>query len=507
MEAACPTNIRELPTFFPDQPILHSEAKSSTSTADYTARDPPPPQYRFISSRPYLDLLLNLKEFISGLVNDLGIGQVSCQSMQNGLDAMAMVSFRDEKQAIAAAAGLAGRIRVNRVPVAVPEHSQIGDYTFIVGQQQKTEDGHVEFVPAEALTGSFCLDAAQKQTGTKAVIVKLALQMAVADAEFGLFFGGYIVIAAQLVKSADPSRPGLTLLLSPTFKLQSKPLPIPTTEERLTPFQTNIPPEPFLAILIAMLCANLLPGCSVTSPPAAFLEPRLLNAIPDVMEDEEDDDESNRNNDRDTGEDRDKRSSIPAYSLQIRTNAMMLRHPWLNCSDIHHIAFVGHPPRPLSNVQSALAVKGSIPSTKSLLTSPPHLRNLLRASRIPSTNIDTVTLVERIQFVSEHHSEMVLRELYMYDVVLKGCSSSLSFMGRSRGQPVVVGNVKEDLGVVEWKSLVDSVKKLHSSGVMHGDLEPRNVSRTREGTFKFFDFGRLEMHRCRKGGCEEAAVG
>ncbi|KAK0184907.1 kinase-like domain-containing protein [Armillaria mellea] len=380
-------------------------------------------------------------------------------------------------------------------------------------------------------------DEKQKQTGAKAMIVKLALQMTVADAEFGLFFVGYIVIAAQLVKSADPSHSGLTLLLSPTFKLHNQPLPIPNMEKRLTPFHNDILPEPFLAILVAMLCANLLPGRSVTMPPAAFLEP-----IPDVEADEEDDDESDRNNDKDTSEDRDEQSGIPAYSLQIRTNAMTLRHPWLNCSDIHRIALVGHSARPPSNVQR---VKGSIPSKKSLSTSPPHLRNLLRAPRIPSTNIDTVTLVERIRvgrwssiytcrvesedklcimkLVEERHSEMVLRELYMYDAVLKGCSLVPQFYGafqRPAGgwfgfllenvgdslEDVYGsewGNVKADLSVADWKSLVDSVKKLHSLGIMHGDLEPRNVARTREGTFKFFDFGRSEMHRCRKGGCEE----
>ena len=95
----------------------------------------------------------------------------------------------------------------------------------------------------------------------------------------------------MVVKSADPSRSGLTLLLSPTFKLHNKPLPIPKTGERLTPFQTNILPEPFLAILVAMLCANLLPGRSVTMPPAAFLEPQQLNMIPDIDEDEEDEED------------------------------------------------------------------------------------------------------------------------------------------------------------------------------------------------------------------------
>ncbi|KAK0482026.1 hypothetical protein EDD18DRAFT_1202448 [Armillaria luteobubalina] len=445
---------------------------------------------------------------------------------------------------------------------AVPKYSQMGDSNFVVGRRMKTEDDRFEFVPlkacsdedkaywvllskTEALSRSFTLDAAQKQTGAKAMIVKLALQMAVADAEFGLFFGGYIAIAAQLVKSADPSRPRLTLLLSPAFKLQNKPLPIPKTEERLTPFQTNIPPEPFLAILVAMLCANLVPGHSVKSPPAAFFDPPQLNTIQDVDEDEDEDDKSESNNDRDTGEDRDEKSGIPTWSLQIRTNAMMLRHPWLDCSDVHRITLVGHPPQPLSNVRNTPALKGPIPSTNSLSTSPPQLRDLLRAPRIPSTNIDTVTLVEQIRvsewssiytcrvegqdklcimkLVSECHSEMILREMYMYDVVLKGCSLVPQFYGTFQ-RPAGgwfgfllenVGDsledvyssewsyVKADLGVVEWKTLVDSVKKLHSLGVMHGDLEPRNVARTKEGIFKFFDFGQSEMHRCRMSRCEE----
>ncbi|KAK0478000.1 kinase-like domain-containing protein [Armillaria luteobubalina] len=424
----------------------------------------------------------------------------------------------------------------------------IGDFNIIVGRGTETEDGDLELVPlkacsdedkaywvllskTEALSRSYSLDASQKQTGAKAMIVKLALQMAVAGAEFGFFF----------VKSTDLSRPGLTLLLSPAFKLQNKPLPIPKTEEQLPSFQTNILPEPFLAILVAMLCANLVPGHSVKSPPAAFLESLRLKTIPDVDED----DESDSNNDRGTGENRDEQSGIPACSLQVRTSAMMLRHPWLDCSDVHRIVLVGHPPQPLSNVQNTLAVKGPIPSTKPLSTSPPQLRNLLCAPRIPSTNIDTVTLVEQIRvgkwssvytcrvegedklcimkLVSECHSEMILREMYMYNVVLKGCSLIPQFYGTFQ-RPAGgwfgfllenVGDsledvyssewsyVKADLGVVEWKNLVDSVKKLHSLGVMHGDLEPRNVARTKEGTFKFFDFGRSEMHRCQKSRCEE----
>ncbi|KAK0432165.1 uncharacterized protein EV420DRAFT_1772379 [Desarmillaria tabescens] len=546
MDAACPTSIKELLTFLPDQPKLHSEAKSSTSTADYTAKDPPPPKYRFISSRIYPDLLLNLKEFISGVVNDLSIGEASCQSMQHALNNMSEVCFRNETQvsqyggyvaeavhpvveAIAAAAGLAGGIGVKRVPVAIPQWS-LGHFNFIVGRRNKTEDGRFEIVPlkacsdedkaywvllskTEALSMPFSLDATQKQTGAKAMVVKLALQMVAANAEFGFFFGGYIAIAAQLVKSTDPSRPGLILLLSPPFRLSNEAFPTPET---LTPFQANIQPEPFLAILVAMLCANLVSGHEVKSPPAAFYQP-----LP-YEEDE-----------HDPGDNDEDRDGIPACSVQVGTNAMILQHPWLNCSDIHRISIIGNPPQRLLNldVQNILAP-----------------RNLICAPRIPSIDVNTVTLLEQIRasrwssiytchlegadklcimkLVSERHSEMVLRELYMYEVVLKGCSLVPQFYGTFQrpaggwfgfllenvGESLEDvygsewGDVKVDLGVVEWKNLVDSVKKLHSLGVMHGDLEPRNVARTGEGTFKFFDFGRSEVHRCRKGGCEEPWV-
>ncbi|KAK0449543.1 uncharacterized protein EV420DRAFT_773976 [Desarmillaria tabescens] len=563
MDAACPTNIKELLTFLPDQPKLHLEVKSSTWTADYTAKDPPPPKYRFISSRIYPDLLLNLKEFISGVVNDLNIGEVSCQSMQHALNNMSEVCFQNEThvseydgyvaeavhpvvEAIAAAAGLAGGICVKREPVTISQWSQIGDFNFIVGRRNKTEDGRFEIVPlkacsdedkgywvllskTEALSMPFSLDATQKQTGAKAMVAKLALRMAVADAEFGLFFGGYIAIAAQLIKSTDPSRPGLILLLSPAFRLSNEALPIPET---LTPFQADIQPEPFLAILVAMLCANLIPGHEVKSPPASFYQP--LQLIPD---------EGDERDSGDSGEDRD---GIPACSVQVGTNAMILQHPWLNCSDIHRISIIGNPSQRLfrcSDHPSSEELRSLDETTLTVLPLQP--RNLLGAPHIPSTHVDTVILLEQIRasrwssiyscrvegadkkcimkLVSECHSEMVLRELYMYEVVLKGCSLVPQFYGTFQrpaggwfgfllenvGESLedVYGSewddVKMDLGVVEWKNLVDSVKKLHSLGVMHGDLEPRNVARTGEGTFKFFDFGRSEVHRCRKGGCEE----
>ncbi len=49
---------------------------------------------------------------------------------------------------------------------------------------------------------------------------------------------------------------------------------------------------------------------------------------------------------------------------------------------------------------------------------------------------------------------------------------------------------------------VQSVKQLHSLGIFHGDLEPQNVAETLVG-FKFFDFGRSELHHCQQGQCGE----
>ncbi len=126
---------------------------------------------------------------------------------------------------------------------------------------------------------------------------------------------------------------------------------------------------------------------------------------------------------------------------------MILRHPWLNCSDIRRISVIGHPGlRLFSNSQ-----KNSTPLMRSPSPSPIHPRNLLRAPCIPSTTVNTVTLVERIRasrwssiytcrvggddkscimkLVSELHSVMVLRELYMYEVALKDCSLVPRFYG------------------------------------------------------------------------------
>ncbi|PBK86524.1 hypothetical protein ARMGADRAFT_1017221 [Armillaria gallica] len=91
--------------------------------------------------------------------------------------------------------------------------------------------------------------------------------------EYGFLFGGFIAIAAQLVRSTDVSRPGHMLLLSPTFKLSTVPLVHPIPKKALSQFQANIQTEPFLAIVVAMILSNLIPDCSVAPPPYDLLEP------------------------------------------------------------------------------------------------------------------------------------------------------------------------------------------------------------------------------------------
>ncbi|PBK63954.1 hypothetical protein ARMSODRAFT_522267 [Armillaria solidipes] len=206
---------------------------------------------------------------------------------------------------------------------------------------------------------------------------KLALQMVAAKAEYGIFFAGYISIAAQLVRSADSSRPGRILLLSLVFKLQSESLPYYSCP--LTQFQANIPTEPFLAILVAML-ANLLPGRSVWRPPTD-----LLLEVPDGDE-EEDGSDREEYTDSDAGDEDD----IPRLSLQVATNAMSLQHPFLRSRDINRIS-VDH--NTLLDGQNILAAS----TEHSGLHRQSFVHLCRSAPHVPSINVDSVTLVEPIQ--------------------------------------------------------------------------------------------------------------
>ncbi|PBK86538.1 hypothetical protein ARMGADRAFT_1035410 [Armillaria gallica] len=65
------------------------------------------------------------------------------------------------------------------------------------------------------------------------------------------------------------------------------------------------------------------------------------------------------------------------------------------------------------------------------------------------------------------------------------------------GRHITVTEGEFDATRIQWRQLVQSAKQLHSLGILHGDLQPRNVAEISEG-FKFFDFGRKELHRCQQ---------
>ncbi|KAK0229979.1 hypothetical protein EDD85DRAFT_957105 [Armillaria nabsnona] len=391
-------------------------------------------------------MLLEPKKFIGGVVNDLGIGGVSCQSMQRDLQRMSYMYFQTEAevslygghvisavepvvQAIAEADGLPGRTDVLYEPAV---HSwQRGDFNITV-QRKWLEDGRVRqqrvlvcsegdkaysvlLSKAEDFSRPLRLDATKEQTGTKAMAVRLALQMANAGADYG--FSSVDSLPSQHSSASLSSSLGTILLLSPVFKLQNETLPDP---HRLTPFQANIPTEPFLAIIVAILCSNMFPQHRIKSPSRDLCLPLT---IPD---EDATKNEVGHNEENTSGE-----SDMPIIGLQVATNAMILQHPWLCSSDIHCI-FVHRNSEDIPAVSRPLVCRESF-------------MNLSRcAPRLPSTNIDTVALVDEIavsrwscvwscrvegdeklrimKLVPIRHSAMVLCELYIYEVALKDCS-------------------------------------------------------------------------------------
>ncbi len=269
--------------------MLHPLAKYLTSTEIYTALDIVPPADRFISCQIHPDLLPNLKDFIGGIVNDLDLGGVSCQPMQTLLNSMARIPLQNEDnvseygglatralepvvQAIGAAAGLAGPIGVQHDAVDEIVHSRTGGFNLVVVRQSETETGRKSWLPvqvcsdedkaysvllskAETLSRLFILDATKKQTGAKAMVVKVSVhrvlyQVAISHnaacppdgycrrgiwsflcwiyrdcgtaRSASLHLPVFYTYPSLVVSSTDPTCPGLLLLLSPVFKLQNE---------------------------------------------------------------------------------------------------------------------------------------------------------------------------------------------------------------------------------------------------------------------------------------------
>ncbi|KAK0459353.1 uncharacterized protein EV420DRAFT_1539752, partial [Desarmillaria tabescens] len=355
-----PANIQEFLTSLPRPPRLGRNASKGTAMEAYTAHNIlTVPEDQPILSRLDHTLIPRLTQFISSVVVDFDIGDVSCQSMLQGLQLMRACRIEGENNvslygeystraidpivhAIAEAAHIDGEFTLHREPVTDlvwPQKCSCFTFT-LVGQDDAVKEQDIRVCSdedtayssllsrAEELSQSIRLDVTRKQEGAAAMAINLASQMITSRVEYGFFF-------LRLARSTDMSRPGHILLLSPAFRLSGEPLVHPDSNKTLTPFQVNIQPQPFLAIVVAMIFSKLLPGRRVADPPPDLLRPQLSESIQDTDVGQK---EPKGNEEDDHGEDQADQSDLPAVPLQIATNAMILQHPWLRSTDIHRIS-------------------------------------------------------------------------------------------------------------------------------------------------------------------------
>ena len=83
---------------------------------------------------------------------------------------------------------------------------------------------------------------------------------------------------------------------------------------------------------------------------------------------------------------------------------------------------------------------------------------------------------------------------FLYDVELPAATLVMEFVKGDRMKDVIESTPAEELDAM-FSSLGVDIGKLHSSGMMHGDLTTANVVR-REGALVFIDFG-LAVHTSR----------
>ncbi|KAJ7837211.1 hypothetical protein B0H14DRAFT_3703108 [Mycena olivaceomarginata] len=89
--------------------------------------------------------------------------------------------------------------------------------------------------------------------------------------------------------------------------------------------------------------------------------------------------------------------------------------------------------------------------------------------------------------------EALLRELDAYE-----CMEGLECVPRCLGVYAPVMNWKDfDFNPEERWAIYEAVEKIHAAGVVHGDLETRNIVRDEDGDFYIIDFGHsLVDHQC-----------
>ncbi|KAK0473900.1 hypothetical protein IW261DRAFT_1502130, partial [Armillaria novae-zelandiae] len=155
-------------------------------------------------------MLPELKNFLDGVVTDLGIGDISCQSMRLHLELMSGTSFLGKDhmclygshilsavghvvQAIAKAAGLQGLTIVLYRPVGQTIYAQ-GGHSNITVEHKWLENGQVRqqtvlvcseedeaysvlLLKAEDLSRPLKLDATKEQTNANAMAVRVSFSL------------------------------------------------------------------------------------------------------------------------------------------------------------------------------------------------------------------------------------------------------------------------------------------------------------------------------------------
>ncbi len=96
MTAIYPANIQEFFTFIPERPRLHPTASIAAKAASFIAQYIPLPEDQPISWSLDSTLIPRLKEFLASVDDNINVGDVSCQSMEEILLCMSVLSLKAE---------------------------------------------------------------------------------------------------------------------------------------------------------------------------------------------------------------------------------------------------------------------------------------------------------------------------------------------------------------------------------------------------------------------------
>ncbi|KAH8111592.1 hypothetical protein DFH11DRAFT_589626 [Phellopilus nigrolimitatus] len=126
-----------------------------------------------------------------------------------------------------------------------------------------------------------------------------------------------------------------------------------------------------------------------------------------------------------------------------------------------------------------------------------------------------VKFVEVLKTEDEIRRERLRHEFGIYQILDRACSQSGELSKRIAPRCFGMfegGNLSvlvlelqgdalwkwEDLNPTEKKEVLEMAEKLHGLGIIHEDLEPRNVVRTIAGGFSILDFTESRMHNCKE---------